>query len=88
MFTSTGSTHDRQETTLLSMILLLLYRGMIVLGLPYQHNELLSIEAGGTSYGPSHAVHRGDTASLIAHKRTLATAMGRQLVWTALELIV
>jgi NAD(P)H dehydrogenase (quinone) len=59
---------------------------MVVLGLPYQQSELMSTDAGGTPYGPSHVAHRGDTAPLTAAERTLAVAMGRRLAQTALKL--
>ncbi|MDO3517851.1 NAD(P)H:quinone oxidoreductase [Ralstonia nicotianae] len=86
VFTSTGSMHGGQETTLLSMMMPLLHHGMVMLGLPYLHSELMSTDAGGTPYGPTHVAHRGDTAPLTAIERTLAVAMGRRLAQTALRL--
>ncbi|MEJ2094178.1 MAG: NAD(P)H:quinone oxidoreductase, partial [Gammaproteobacteria bacterium] len=54
VFTSTGSMHGGQESTLLSMMLPLLHHGMILLGVPYQVPELATTTSGGTPYGPSH----------------------------------
>jgi NAD(P)H dehydrogenase (quinone) len=54
VFTSTSSLHGGQESTLLSMMLPLLHHGMLVAGLPYAEPELLTTDAGGTPYGPSH----------------------------------
>ena len=54
LFTSTGTMHGGQESTLLSMMLPLLHHGMIIVGLPYSEPELSSTQSGGTPYGASH----------------------------------
>jgi NAD(P)H dehydrogenase (quinone) len=54
VFTSTGSLHGGQESTLLSMMLPLLHHGMLITGLPYSEPELMSTQTGGTPYGASH----------------------------------
>ena len=53
-FTSTGSMHGGQETTLNSLITFMLHHGMIVAGTPYSIDELNKTKSGGTPYGPSH----------------------------------
>lgn len=54
VFTSTGSTHGGQETTLLSMMIPLLHLGMLIVGLPYSYPGMLHTEARGASpYGAS-----------------------------------
>jgi NAD(P)H dehydrogenase (quinone) len=52
-FTSTASQHGGQETTLFSMITNLLHFGMVVVGLPYSFQGLLTLKemSGGTPYG-------------------------------------
>ena len=47
VFTSTGSLHGGQETTLLSMMLPLLHHGMLVTGIPYSEKDLLTTDSGG-----------------------------------------
>ena len=47
VFTSTGSLHGGQEATLLSMMIPLLHHGMLVMGLPYTHPELMNTASGG-----------------------------------------
>ena len=54
VFTSTGSLHGGQETTLLSMMLPLLHHGMVLVGLPYTVPALADTTSGGTPYGASH----------------------------------
>ncbi|MES1956184.1 NAD(P)H:quinone oxidoreductase [Salinisphaera hydrothermalis] len=55
VFTSTGSLHGGQETTLLSMMLPLIHHGMLITGLTYTADDLLAeTDSGGTPYGASH----------------------------------
>lgn len=54
-FTSTGSLHGGQESTLLSMMLPLMHHGMVLIGVPYSESHLHTTQSGGTPYGPSHA---------------------------------
>ena len=54
VFTSTGTTHGGQETTLLSMMIPLIHLGMIIVGVPYSYEGMLHTEGrGGTPYGAS-----------------------------------
>jgi NAD(P)H dehydrogenase (quinone) len=54
VFTSTGSTHGGQETTLLSMMVPLLHLGTVIVGIPYSTAGLAHTEARGASpYGAS-----------------------------------
>ncbi len=54
VFTSTGSTHGGQETTLLTMMVPLLHLGMLIVGVPYSTEGMIHTKArGGTPYGAS-----------------------------------
>ncbi len=55
VFTSTGSQHGGQESTILATHTLLLHLGMVVVGLPYSFKGQLRMDAvtGGTPYGAS-----------------------------------
>jgi NAD(P)H dehydrogenase (quinone) len=52
-FTSTGSQHGGQETTLFSLITNLMHFGMVIVGLPYSFPGLVGVKevTGGTPYG-------------------------------------
>jgi NAD(P)H dehydrogenase (quinone) len=52
-FTSTGTQHGGQETTLFSIITNLLHFGMVIVGLPYSHQGQMAIDqvVGGAPYG-------------------------------------
>lgn len=84
VFTSTGSMHGGQETTLLSMMLPLLHHGMILLGLPSSEHALRETQTGGTPYGASHVSH--GQQSLSKDEKSLCFALGARLAHTALKL--
>ena len=52
-FTSTATQHGGQEVTLFSIITNLLHFGMTVVGLPYSHQEMMTLDevVGGAPYG-------------------------------------
>jgi NAD(P)H dehydrogenase (quinone) len=77
VFTSTGSLHGGQETTLLSMMLPLLHHGMVLLGLPYSETALRETASGGTPYGPSHVA--SEQGQLTEHEKALCRALGTRL---------
>jgi NAD(P)H dehydrogenase (quinone) len=86
VFTSTGSLHGGQETTLLSMMLPLLHHGMIIVGLPYTEPDLAATTAGGTPYGASHHAGTGGERPVTEAERRLCLALGRRLAEVALKL--
>ncbi|MGZ0077535.1 NAD(P)H:quinone oxidoreductase [Methylomonas sp. YC3] len=84
VFTSTGSMHGGQETTLLSMMLPLMHHGMLLMSLPCNEIALRETVSGGTPYGPSHVA---DTdAELTEHEKRLCWVLGERLAKTALAL--
>ena len=86
VFTSTGSQHGGQETTLVSMMLPLIHHGMVVLGLPYTESRLSSTRSGGTPYGASHVSGADGDPLLTDDERELALAQGERLARVALAL--
>jgi NAD(P)H dehydrogenase (quinone) len=86
VFTSTGSLHGGQESTLLSMMLPLLHHGMLLLGLPYTHPELMTTASGGSPYGASHWAGLNGDRQLSEDSRNLTIALGKRLAQTALKL--
>lgn len=81
VFTSTGSMHGGQETTLLSMMLPLMHHGMMVMSLPCNEIALRETKSGGTPYGPSHCADT-DT-ELTEHEKRLCWVLGERLAETA-----
>ncbi|MBM3357485.1 MAG: NAD(P)H:quinone oxidoreductase [Betaproteobacteria bacterium] len=86
VFTSTGSMHGGQETTLVSMMLPLLHHGMLIVGVPYTEADLFATRSGGTPYGPSHHAGAAGGEPLTEHERRICMATGRRLAEVALRL--
>lgn len=55
VFTSTGTQHGGQETTITSFHTTLLHHGMIIVGVPYSCQEIMNMDeiTGGSPYGAS-----------------------------------
>lgn len=85
-FTSTGSLHGGQESTLLSMMLPLLHHGMVLAGVPYSEPALMSTTGGGTPYGPSHAAGAAGDTALTDDESAIARTLGRRLARLARQL--
>lgn len=79
VFTSTGSQHGGQESTLITMMMPLLHHGMLLMGLPYAHPELSATTRGGTPYGASFVAGSRHEHSLTQDEKTLAIAQGARL---------
>lgn len=86
VFTSTGSLHGGQESTLLTMMIPLLHHGMLVMGLPYTQPELMTTSSGGSPYGPTHWSGIDGDKALSEDEKKLAIAMGKRLAGTAVRL--
>ena len=86
VFASTGSLHGGQEATLLSMMIPLLHHGMMVMGLPYTHPELMNTASGGSPYGATHWAGVDGKRPVTEDERTLTIALGRRLAQAALKL--
>jgi len=86
VFTSTGSMHGGNETTLITMMLPLMHHGMLMVGLPYSEPALSMTQTGGTPYGASHIGGTADDKPISDDERKLCIALGKRLAETALKL--
>jgi len=85
VFTSTGSLHGGQESTLLSMMIPLLHHGMYLVGLPFTAEAMSKTSTGGTPYGASHWARGSDAASKLSdEERELARLLGKRVAELAL----
>jgi len=85
-FTSTGTMHGGQESTLLTMLLPLLHHGALIVGLPFTQAELNTTRSGGTPYGASHVAGTSADRELDDDERALARALGRRVATIAARL--
>ncbi|NQY26914.1 MAG: NAD(P)H:quinone oxidoreductase [Piscirickettsiaceae bacterium] len=83
VFTSTGSLHGGQESTLLSMMLPLMHHGMLIMGLPYSEPYLMNSTDGGTPYGASHLAGSNNDRTLSESEAQLCRALGHRIATTA-----
>ncbi len=88
VFTSSGSMHGGNETTLLTMMLPLMHHGMLIVGLPYAEPALSATSTGGTPYGASHVGGAMDDRPISDDEKKLCIALGKRLAETALKLAV
>lgn len=81
VFTSTGSMHGGQESTLLSMMLPLLHHGMYVVGLPFTSEAMNRTRTGGSPYGASHLAGPigSEPPRLSDDERELARLLGHRV---------
>ena len=87
VFTSSGSLHGGQETTLQSMMLPLLHHGMLIIGLPYSEPGLFTTTGGGTPYGASHVAGADNGNALSQEEKQLCFALGTRLATVAGKLM-
>lgn len=86
VFTSSGSMHGGQESTLLSMLPPLFHHGMMILGLTNAHPALSNTKSGGTPYGASHVSGSRHDQGLSAEEKALCVEQGKRLGEVALKL--
>jgi len=85
-FTSTGSLHGGQESTLLTMMVPLLHHGMYLVGVPYTEPALAKTTTGGTPYGPSHLAGTASNRPVSDEERQLCSALGRRVAQLGVQL--
>jgi len=86
VFTSTGTPHGGQESTLLSMMLPLLHHGMLLLGIPYSETDISNTTSGGTPYGASHLAGPDNDRPITEEEKRLCLALGKRLATTVHQL--
>ena len=86
VFTSSGSMHGGNESTLLTMMLPLLHHGMTILGIPYSEASWATTQSGGTPYGASHIGGAMNDKPISEDEKKLCIALGKRLAETALKL--
>lgn len=87
VFTSTGSMHGGQETTLMTMMLPLMHHGMLLMGLPYSEPALNRTNRGGTPYGVTHVSGATHDHPMSQDEKALAVAQGKRLAEVASKVV-
>lgn len=79
VFTSSGSMHGGQESTLLTMLPPLFHHGMMILGLANAIPALSNTKTGGTPYGATHVSGPRHDQKLSQDEKILCEAQGKRL---------
>lgn len=89
VFTSSGSQHGGQESTILSFHLTLLHHGMIIVGLPYSFKGQLITEevTGGSPYGASTIAGADGSRKPSVNELAAARYQGRHVAGIAARLV-
>ncbi len=87
-FTSTGTQHGGQETTLFSIITNLLHHGMTIVGLDYGFSEQMGVDKvrGGAPYGATTIAGGDGSRQPSAEELDGARYQGRRIAETAAKL--
>ncbi len=86
VFTSTGSLHGGQETTILTLMAPLLHLGFVLVGVPYSTQELFTTQGGGSPYGPGHVAGPDNKRPIDPQEAAICRALGRRLGQLGLKL--
>ena len=80
LFTSTGTLHGGQETTIFSMMIPMFHHGMIVVGVPYSEPRMSAMELGGGSpYGASSISGPNADRPPTTNDLEIAKTLGRRI---------
>ena len=88
VFTSTGTQHGGQETTITSTHTTLLHHGMIIVGVPYSEPGLTNMKeiTGGTPYGASTLAGADGSRQPSENELQIARAQGKRVAEIAKKL--
>jgi NAD(P)H dehydrogenase (quinone) len=90
VFTSSGTQHGGQESTILTFHIPLLHHGMIIVGVPYSEKALLTIDelCGGSPYGASTIAGPDNKRFPSENELTIARFQGRHVAQITRHLVL
>ena len=88
VFTSTGTQHGGQETTIVSVHWTLLHHGMIIVGVPYTEPEIANMKeiTGGSPYGAGTLAGADGSRTPTDNELRIVRAQGRRVAEIAKRL--
>ncbi|MFW5870784.1 MAG: NAD(P)H:quinone oxidoreductase [Candidatus Sumerlaeota bacterium] len=89
VFASTASQHGGQETTITSFHTTLFHLGMIVVGMPYSEQRLLTMEeiSGGTPYGATTMADHDGSRQPSENELAIARSQGEHVAKVTLRFL-
>lgn len=85
-FVSTGSLHGGQESTILSLMNVLLHLGFVIVGVPYSVPDLFLTKGGGAPYGPGHIAGPDNSREIDENEANICRVFGKRLAEIGLKL--
>lgn len=79
VFSSSGSMHGGQESTLLTMLPPLFHHGMMIIGLTNSHPALSNTKTGGTPYGTTHVSGARHDQQISQDEKVLCQQQGQRI---------
>lgn len=86
VFVSTGTLHGGQESTILSLMNVLLHLGFILVGVPYSVPDLYLTKGGGAPYGPGHVAGADNMREIDENEANICRYFGKRLAEIGLKL--
>jgi len=89
VFTSTGTQHGGQETTITSFHTTLLHQGMVIVGVPYSCKELVNMDeiTGGSPYGAGTLAGGDGSRQPSANELAIARFQGKHVAEITKKLV-
>ena len=79
VFSSSGTMHGGNETTLISMMFPLMHLGYVIVPMGYTHPGVMETDLGGTPYGPTSVSNKEKPGELISEtEAAIARAFGKR----------
>lgn len=86
IFVSTGTIHGGQESTILTLMTVLLHLGCVIVGVPYSVPDLYLTKGGGAPYGPGHVAGVDNMRDIDENEANICRAFGKRLAEITIKL--
>jgi NAD(P)H dehydrogenase (quinone) len=86
VFVSTGTLHGGQETTITTLMTVLLHLGFVLVGVPYSTPELFLTQGGGAPYGPGHIAGPENNRAIDENEANICRVFGKRLAGIGIKL--
>lgn len=86
IFVATATLHGGQESTILSLMNVLLHLGFILVGVPYSVPDLYLTKGGGAPYGPGHVAGADNMREIDENEANICRYFGKRLAEIGLKL--
>ncbi|MBW6517445.1 MAG: NAD(P)H:quinone oxidoreductase [ANME-2 cluster archaeon] len=85
-FTGSATMHGGQETTILTMWIPMIHHGMLISGVPYSEQVLMTTRDGGSPYGPSTVAGPMSDKPPTENDMVIARALGKRVAQLSVKL--